>query len=103
MPQGFEVGLAVNAHEVVVALEHTAAPRDEGLKATAKYSVKILDVGDGLRSIEVGNSATLIITDGDPPEIRTIIGRVFNGGLEADLTTHQFRLHESCPNRPTLD
>ncbi len=78
-------------------------PRDEALKAVTLWPAQILGVGDELGSIEVGKSASLIITDGDPLEIRTNVERVFIDGREADLTTRHTRLYERYANRPVRD
>ncbi len=78
-------------------------PRDEALKAITLYPAQILGVGDELGSIEPGKSASLIITDGDPLEIRTTVERVFIDGREADLETRHTRLYERYASRPTFD
>src|SRR5207237_3338435 len=52
-------------------------PREEALKAVTIYPAEILGVSDRIGSIEQGKVANLIVTDGDPLEIRTQIKHVF--------------------------
>jgi imidazolonepropionase-like amidohydrolase len=60
-------------------------PRDEALRALTLYPAQILGVDDVLGSIESGKSASIIVTDGDPLEIRTNVERIFIDGREADI------------------
>jgi len=78
-------------------------PRDEAIRAITLYPARILGVGDILGSIEPGKSASLIITDGDPLEIRTTVERVFIDGREADLSTRHTRLYERYASRPRME
>ncbi len=56
------------------------------------------------RSIEVGKSASLIITDGDPLEIRTQVEREFIDGREVDLKNNKhYRLYERYARRPLIE
>lgn len=75
-------------------------PKNEALKAVTLYPAQILGVGHVLGSIEAGKSASLIITDGDPLEIRTTVERVFIDGLETSLETRHTRLYERYASRP---
>jgi len=75
-------------------------PRDVALKAVTLYPAQILGFGDRLGSIEVGKSASLILTDGDPLEIRTRVLRVFIDGREADLGNKHQRLYDKYRSRP---
>ena len=78
-------------------------PRDEALKAVTLYPAQILGVGENLGSIEVGKSASLIITDGDPLEIRTQVEQAFIDGREADLENNKhYRLYKRYAERPTV-
>jgi imidazolonepropionase-like amidohydrolase len=75
--------------------------RDEALRSVTLYPARILGVGDELGSIEVGKSASLILTDGDPLEIRTRIERAFIDGRPVDLKANrQDRLYEKYRSRP---
>jgi len=75
-------------------------PREEALRAVTLYPARILGVGDRLGSIEVGKSASLILTDGDPLEIRTKVLRVFIEGRPADLANKHQRLYDKYKSRP---
>jgi imidazolonepropionase-like amidohydrolase len=78
-------------------------PKEEALKAVTLYPARILGIGTELGSIEVGKSASLIISDGDPLEIRTTVEQVFIDGRRADLSTRHTRLYERYAGRPALD
>lgn len=72
----------------------SALSREEAIKSITLYPARILGVADRLGSIEAGKDATLIITDGDPLEIRTQVERAFIQGREIDLSNKQTRLYE---------
>ena len=78
-------------------------PRDAAIEAVTLAPARILGVGDVLGSIEVGKSASLIITDGDVLEITTAVERVFIDGREASLETRQTRLYERYASRPKVE
>jgi imidazolonepropionase-like amidohydrolase len=75
-------------------------PRDVALKAITLYPAQILGAGEHLGSIEVGKSASLILTDGDPLEIRTRILKVFVDGRDTDLGNRHQRLYDKYRQRP---
>ena len=78
-------------------------PRDEALKAVTLYPARILGVDAALGSLEVGKSASLILTDGDPLEIRTKILAEFIDGRRVSLESNRhYRLYEKYMNRPRL-
>jgi len=57
-------------------------------------------VDDQLGTIEVGKTANLIVTDGDPLEIRTRVRHLFiNGRLTSTDDRHR-QLWEKYRNRP---
>ena len=72
----------------------------QALKAVTLYPAEILGVSDFLGSIEPGKSASLIVTDGDPLEIRTHVLRAFISGREIDLGNRQLRLYEKYRAKP---
>ena len=74
-------------------------PREEALKAITLYAAQIWGAGDDLGSIDKGKWADLIVTDGDPLEIRTQIKQVFIKGVAVDLDNRQHRLYEKYLNR----
>ncbi len=75
-------------------------PKDVALKAVTLYPAEILGVAGKLGSIEKGKSASLILTDGDPLEIRTNVIREFIDGREVDSSNRHRRLYEKYRSRP---
>ncbi|MBI3451092.1 MAG: amidohydrolase family protein [Acidobacteria bacterium] len=75
-------------------------PRDEALKAVTLYPARILGVERDLGSIEAGKSASLIVTTGDPLEIRTEVKRVYIDGRSVDLMNKHLRLYQKFSARP---
>jgi len=69
-------------------------PSDEALKSITLYPAQILGVDDVLGSIEVGKDATLIVTNGDPLEIKTDIVLEFIQGRKIDLSNRHTKLYE---------
>lgn len=68
-------------------------PREEALKAVTANAATILGVGDHLGSIEKGKDATLIVTSGDPLDIRSKVTMEFIAGREVDLDSHHEQLY----------
>ncbi|MFI4859047.1 MAG: amidohydrolase family protein [Phycisphaerales bacterium JB063] len=64
------------------------------LEAITIDMARTLGVGDELGSLEVGKRATLIITEGNPLDIRSAILAAFVDGRNLDLTNKQTRLYE---------
>jgi len=76
-------------------------PKDEALKAVTLYPAQILGVGNQLGSLEVGKSASLIVTSGDPLEIRTKLFEEYIDGRKVNLEANkQYRLYQKYLNRP---
>ena len=75
-------------------------PKEEALKAITIYPAQIFGVADRLGSLEVGKIANLIVTDGDPLEIRTQVKRVFIGGEEIPMESNQTLLYKKFSQRP---
>jgi imidazolonepropionase-like amidohydrolase len=79
-------------------------PHDEAIKAVTLYPAQIIGLGDHLGSIEAGKSASVIVTDGNPLEIRTHVERSFIDGREADLQDNRHdRLYRRYAARPVVD
>ena len=79
-------------------------PRSEALRALTLYPAQILGVDQNLGSIETGKAASLIITDGDPLEIRTRVEREFIDGREVDLANNKHeRLYRRYAARPKVN
>jgi imidazolonepropionase-like amidohydrolase len=75
-------------------------PKEEALKAVTIYPAEIWGVADRLGSLEVGKAANVIVTDGDPLEIRTIVSRVFIAGEEIPMDSRHTLLYRKFANRP---
>jgi imidazolonepropionase-like amidohydrolase len=69
-------------------------PKEEALRAITLYAAQILGAGDRLGSIDPGKDATLIVTDGDPLEVRTQVERAYIRGKPVDLDSRHTRLYE---------
>jgi len=75
-------------------------PKDVALKSVTLYPAQIWGVADRLGSLEIGKSASLIVTDGDPLEIRTNVKRVFIAGEEMPMDSRHTLLYEKFSKRP---
>ncbi len=75
-------------------------PKDAALKSVTLYPAQIWGIADRLGSLEVGKSASLIVTDGDPLEIRTNVKRVFIAGEEIPMESRHTLLYEKFSKRP---
>ncbi len=67
---------------------------DEALRAITRYPAEILGLGDDLGTIQDGKIGNLIVTDGDPLQIRTQILHVFVNGRPVDLDNKHRALYE---------
>lgn len=76
------------AQAVAHGLDHDAAVRGVTLAPA-----QILGVADRVGSLEVGKDATLIVTDGDPLEVRTHTEMAFIQGKTLDLSNKQSALY----------
>lgn len=74
--------------------------KEEALKAVTIYPAEIFGVADRIGSIEQGKIANLIVTDGDPLEIRTQIKHLFINGRDIPLTSRHTELYEKYKARP---
>jgi imidazolonepropionase-like amidohydrolase len=75
-------------------------PREEALRAVTINPAEILGVVDNLGSLEKGKLANVIVTDGDPLEMRTQIKHVFIAGEKIDLSSKHAELYEKFRKRP---
>ena len=69
-------------------------PHDEAIKSITRYPAEILGLGADLGTIEEGKIANLIVTDGDPLEIRTQVLHVFINGSDVGLDNKHKALYE---------
>lgn len=74
-------------------------PKEEALKAITLYPAQLFGVADKLGSIEPGKIANLIVTDGDPLEIRTQVKYLFINGRPVSLKTRHTELYEKFLQR----
>jgi imidazolonepropionase-like amidohydrolase len=75
-------------------------PKEEALKAITIYPAQIFGVADRLGSLEVGKQANVIVTDGDPLEIRTNVLRVFIAGEDISMDSRHTLLYRKFEKRP---
>ncbi|MEN3046508.1 MAG: amidohydrolase family protein [Candidatus Hydrothermales bacterium] len=64
-------------------------PIEEGIKSITLYAAEILGISDRVGSIEKGKDATLVVTDGNPLDIRTNVHYAFIQGKKIDLENKQ--------------
>lgn len=69
-------------------------PNDEALKAITLYPAQIFGIADRVGSLEVGKDATLIVTTGDPLDIRSSVEMEFIQGRKIDLRSKHTILYE---------
>jgi imidazolonepropionase-like amidohydrolase len=81
------------AFEAGVAVAY-GLPPEEGLRAVTRNPAEILGLGDRLGTLAPGKTANLILTDGDPLEMRTNIKAVFIHGEPTSLANKQQGLYE---------
>lgn len=74
-------------------------PHDAALKAVTINAAKVLGIDDRYGSLEVGKSATLIISDTTPLEITSRISAMYLDGRNLSLETKQTRLAEKYRER----
>ena len=67
---------------------------DDAIRAITLSPAEILGVDDQIGSLTVGKDASLIVTDGNPLEIRTNVLRAYLQGREVDLSNRQLRLYK---------
>jgi imidazolonepropionase-like amidohydrolase len=103
---GVKFALGTFTNEFVRDLPYQAAtavayglPHDEALKAITINPAEIWGAGDKLGSVEKGKYADLLITDGDPMDVRTQIRHLFINGKEITLSNKQVRLYERYSGR----
>ncbi|MEM7280608.1 MAG: amidohydrolase family protein [Pseudomonadota bacterium] len=72
---------------------------DEGVKAVTLYPARILGIDHRVGSLEPGKEATMIVTTGNPLDIRTQIEQAFIAGRTVDLSSRHTRLYEKYQER----
>lgn len=74
--------------------------REAALRALTLGAAEILGLDDRLGSIEPGKWANLIVTDGDPLEVRTGVRHVLIRGRSVDLSNRHSRSYDRYRSRP---
>lgn len=73
--------------------------REDALRSVTLSAAEVLGVSDLLGSLDVGKRATLIVTDGDPLEIRTKVEIAYVDGRQIDLSNKQTELMKKYEER----
>jgi imidazolonepropionase-like amidohydrolase len=74
-------------------------PWEEAVKAITLYPAQMLGLDKQFGTIETGKVANLVITTGDPLELRTEVKHVFINGQQADLMNRHRHLYEIYKKR----
>ncbi|HEX9112172.1 MAG TPA: amidohydrolase family protein [Terriglobales bacterium] len=69
-------------------------PYDEALKAITINPAEIWGVADKLGSLDAGKTANVVVSNGDPLDVKTDVKRVFIEGREIPMTDRQTRLRD---------
>lgn len=75
-------------------------PKDVALKAITIFPAQIFGVADRIGSLETGKMANVIVTDGDPLEMRTNVRRVYINGEEIPMESRHTQLYDKFKARP---
>lgn len=75
-------------------------PKEEALKGVTIYAAEILGVADRVGSLTEGKIANILLTNGDPLELRTEVKHLFIAGKPVDLTNKHTELFEKFSRRP---
>jgi imidazolonepropionase-like amidohydrolase len=101
----FAFGSFANQFARNIAFEAASAssyglPYDEALKAITLHAAEIWGVGDKYGSIEKGKVADLLVTNGDPLEVKTDVKMLFIQGRQQSLESKHTRLYDKYRLRP---
>ncbi|MCH2141070.1 MAG: amidohydrolase family protein [Phycisphaerales bacterium] len=80
-------------HHAATAVANGLTP-EEGLRSITLDAAEILGVDDRLGSLEPGKAATLIVTTGDPLQIRTEVDLAWIDGRPVDLSSRHTQLRD---------
>ncbi len=99
----FQTNDASNArnlpYNVALAVAYGLDP-DEAIRSMTINPARIWGVDDRYGSIEAGKVANLVVTDGDPLDVRTNVRHLFIRGSQVPLTDRHTRLYEQFRARP---
>ncbi|MCU1284219.1 MAG: amidohydrolase [Acidobacteriales bacterium] len=87
-----------NARNIPYAAGYAVAyglPWDEALKAVTLNAAEIWGLADKLGSLDVGKTANLVISNGDPLDMKTDVKRVFINGREIPMRSRQTDLRDA--------
>jgi imidazolonepropionase-like amidohydrolase len=74
-------------------------PHEEALKAITLNAAEIWGVADQLGSLDVGKTANVVVTDGDPLDVKSDVKRVFIEGREVPMKSRQTELRDRYSGR----
>jgi imidazolonepropionase-like amidohydrolase len=69
-------------------------PYDEALKSITLNPAEVFGLGDKLGSLDTGKIANVVIANGDPLDVRTIVKQVYINGVAIPMETRQTRLRD---------
>lgn len=103
---GVKVAIRTNDSENVRNLPYHAGfaaaygmSKEDALKAITIVPAEMLGVADKLGSLEVGKTANIIVTTGDPMETKTQIMQVFIDGWQIPMDSRHIQLYKEFLNR----
>lgn len=104
---GVKVAIATFGYQFARTLPYEAGntvayglPWEEALKAITLYPAQMFGLDKQLGSIEQGKIANLIVTNGDPLELRTEVKHLFINGRPTSLENKHQQLWEKYKARP---
>ena len=74
---------------------------DAALAAVTLNPARIFGAADRLGSLEAGKQANVIVTTGDPLDVRTQVREIFIRGQRQPLSDRHTELYEKFRGRPT--
>ena len=105
--RGVKIAFATNDAHNVRNLPYEAGyavafglPYDEALKAVTLNPAEIWGLSDQLGSLDAGKSATVVVANGDPLDVKTDVKRVFIAGHDVPMVTKQTILRDQYSSQP---
>ena len=69
-------------------------PYDEALKAITLNPAEMFGVGDRFGSLDVGKAGNVVVSNGDPLDVRSSVKQVFIGGVAIPMSSRQTDLRD---------
>lgn len=91
---GFAATLERNLPYAAAAAVAYGLPWDQGLRAITLTPAELLGVSDRLGSLEPGKTASFLVSDGDPLDVRSEIVAAWLDGKPVDLSSKHTRLRD---------